>query len=92
VIQIESMGQLVVALGLHNARLLDIPVENFFFAAATDCYFHHMLGPEDEVIVTAEKQWLRHRAIHATATLHHAATRALVAEATIRGMGATQPT
>ncbi|HEU5318016.1 MAG TPA: FabA/FabZ family ACP-dehydratase [Chloroflexota bacterium] len=88
VIQIETMGQLVVALGLYNARELKIPVTNFFFAAATDCHFHRMLGPEDEVIATAEKRWLRHRAIHATATLHHATTGALVAEATIRGMGA----
>ena len=88
VIQIESMGQLVVALGLHNARLLQIPVENFFFAAATDCHFHQMLRPEDEVIVTAEKRWLRHRAIHAVAALRDARTGTLVAEATIRGMGA----
>jgi 3-hydroxyacyl-[acyl-carrier-protein] dehydratase len=92
VIQIETMGQLVVALGLHNARRLQIPVANFFFASATDCHFHQMLGPDDKVIVTAEKQWLRHRAIHATATLHHAKTGILVAEATIRGMGAIQPT
>ena len=88
VIQIESMGQLVVALGLHNAGLLDIPVANFYFASATDCHFHQMLGPDDEVIVTAEKRWLRHRAIHATATLQRAVTGTLVAEATIRGMGA----
>ena len=88
VIQIESMGQLVVALGLHNARLLNLPVKNFFFAAATDCQFHRVLGPEDKVIVTAEKRWLRHRTIHATATLRNATTGELVAEATIRGMGA----
>ena len=89
VIQIETMGQLVVALGLHNAQQVDIPVSNFFFASATDCHFHQLLAPDDEVIVTANKVWLRHRAIHATATLHHARTRTLVAEATIRGMGAT---
>jgi 3-hydroxyacyl-[acyl-carrier-protein] dehydratase len=87
VIQIEIMGQLVVALGLHCARLMDLAVDNFFFAMATDCQFHAVLRPEDEVIVTAEKQWLRLRAIHAKATLHHATSGALVAEAIIRGMG-----
>ena len=91
VIQIETMGQLVVALGLHNARRLEIPVDNFYFAAATDCHFHQLLGPDDEVVVTANKAWLRHRAIHVTATLHHARTGDLVAEATIRGIGAHEP-
>jgi 3-hydroxyacyl-[acyl-carrier-protein] dehydratase len=92
VIQLESMGQLVVALGLHNARELRIPVENFYFASCTDCHFHRVLGPDDQVVVTAEKQWLRHRAIHATATLRDATTGALIAEATIRGMGAQETT
>ena len=89
VIQIETMGQLVVALGLFNAQQLKIPVSNFYFASVTDCHFHQLLAPDDEVVVTATKEWLRHRAIHATATLHHARTHILVAEATIRGMGAT---
>lgn len=87
VIQVETMGQLVVALGLHCAHALEIKVHNFVFAMATDCRFHALLRPEDEVVVTAVKQWLRHRAIHAVATLHDATTGALVAEATIRGMG-----
>ena len=88
VVQLESMGQLVVALGLYSAHELRIPVENFYFASVTDCRFHRVLGPEDEVIVTAEKRWLRHRAIHAVAALRDARTGTLVAEATIRGMGA----
>jgi 3-hydroxyacyl-[acyl-carrier-protein] dehydratase len=87
VVQIETMGQLVVALGLYNAREMGLAVRDFVFAMATDCTFHTVLRPEDAVVVRADKRWLRHRAIHAGATLHHAVTGALVAEATIRGMG-----
>jgi 3-hydroxyacyl-[acyl-carrier-protein] dehydratase len=87
VIQLEAMGQLVVALGLHRARAMQLPVKDFVFAMATDCRFHAPLRPDDEVTVSAETLWLRHRAIHAQAALHLTNTGALVAEATIRGMG-----
>lgn len=87
VIQLETMGQLVVALGLHCAREMNLAVRDFVFAMATDCQFHTVLRPEDEVVVSADKVWLRHRAIHAKAALRLVTTDTLVAEATIRGMG-----
>jgi 3-hydroxyacyl-[acyl-carrier-protein] dehydratase len=87
VIQLESMGQLVVALGLHCARVEGIRVEGVFLSIVTDCMFHRVLRPGDEVVVTATRLWMRMKAIHARGELHHAATGELVAEATIRGSG-----
>jgi 3-hydroxyacyl-[acyl-carrier-protein] dehydratase len=86
VIQIETMAQLVMVLGLHNARIMALPATEFVLAMADGCRFHALLRPGDTVVVRAEKHWLRHRAMHATATLHRATTGDLVAEATLRAM------
>jgi 3-hydroxyacyl-[acyl-carrier-protein] dehydratase len=87
VIQLETMGQLVVALGLHNARVEGVRVEGVFLSIVTDCMFYRVLRPADEVVVTAERLWMRMKTIHAKGELHHTVTGDLVAEATIRGSG-----
>jgi 3-hydroxyacyl-[acyl-carrier-protein] dehydratase len=87
VIQIETMAQLVVAMGLHAAKTLALPVANIYFSRATECAFHRILLPGDEVAVTAERQWLRMNAIQARAELHEARSGELVAEAVLRGQG-----
>jgi 3-hydroxyacyl-[acyl-carrier-protein] dehydratase len=85
VIQVEAMGQLVVAMGLTAARELKLEVDQIWFSMVNDCRFHRPLGPGDEVIVRAEREWLRLKTIQARGTLHHAATGELVCEATLRG-------
>jgi 3-hydroxyacyl-[acyl-carrier-protein] dehydratase len=87
VIQIETMAQLVVAVGLVAAREARVGVERIAFSIATDCQFHRRLGPGEEVVVAAERLWFRMRAIQCKATLHRASDGALCAEATIRGSG-----
>ena len=87
VIQVEAMGQLVVAMGLRAAQEERIAVSNFFFASITDCRFHRPLRPGDEVIVRAERQWLRLRTIQARATVSLAGSDELVCEAVLRGAG-----
>jgi len=89
VIQIETMAQLVVAMGLHAARTLRLDVDNIFFTMATGCMFHRTLRPGDEVVVTAEREWLRLKSIQARAALHDARSGDLVAEAVLRGSGRT---
>lgn len=86
-LQIETMAQLVVAVGLCAARAMRIPVRGVYFARITDGTFHQVLRPGDEVIVRAERQWWRHLTFQARASLERVPGGELVAEATIRGTG-----
>lgn len=85
VIQIEAMGQLVVAMGLTAAKELGLDVKKIFFSLVEGCRFHRPLGPGDEIVVRVERQWLRLRTIQARGTVHHAASGELVCEAVLRG-------
>jgi 3-hydroxyacyl-[acyl-carrier-protein] dehydratase len=87
VIQIETMAQLMVAMGIHAARVLNFTVGNTLFTKVDDCLFHRVLRPGDEVIVSAEREWLRMKIIQVKAKLNLAATGELVAEAVLRGSG-----
>jgi 3-hydroxyacyl-[acyl-carrier-protein] dehydratase len=87
VIQIEVMAQLMVAVGLYTLREQGGSVRDIFFTRATECEFHRVLGPGDEVTVTCEKQWFRMRTIQTKGALFLAATGELVAEAITRGSG-----
>ncbi|MGZ6143705.1 MAG: 3-hydroxyacyl-ACP dehydratase FabZ family protein [Myxococcales bacterium] len=87
VIQVEAMGQLVVAMGLTAAREEKIPVGNFFFSMIGDCRFHRPLKPGDEVVIRADREWLRLRTIQARATVSLADSGELVCEAVLRGAG-----
>jgi 3-hydroxyacyl-[acyl-carrier-protein] dehydratase len=87
VIQIETMAQAMVAMGLEAARALRLDVKNIFFTLATDCMFHQVLRPGDEVIVRAAKLFMRLNTLQSKTTLHRADDGTLVAEATLRGTG-----
>ncbi len=87
VIQIESMAQLMVAMGLNEARGLGLAVDDIYFSIVTGCQFHSVLRPGDEVVVTAERQWFRARTIQVRTALHRAPDGELCAEATLRGSG-----
>jgi 3-hydroxyacyl-[acyl-carrier-protein] dehydratase len=85
VIQVEAMGQLVVAMGLVAARELKLDVPLIYFSLVNECRFHRPLGPGDEITVRAERQWLRFKTIQARGTVHHRTTGELVCEAVLRG-------
>ena len=91
VIQIEAMGQLLVAMGLTAARETGQSAEQIYFALVTECRFHRPLRPDDEVLVRVERDWMRLRTIQARGTVHHAVSGELVCEAVLRGAGARQP-
>src|SRR5258706_6659634 len=74
VIQIEAMGQLVVAMGLAAAKELGLDVKRIYFSLVTDCKFHRPLFPGDEIVVRVEPEWLRLLTIQARGTVHHAAS------------------
>lgn len=90
VIQIEAMGQLLVAMGLTAARAEGVRVERIYFSLVTDCRFHRPLGPGDEIRVRVDREWFRLKAMQARGTIHLAASGELVAEAVLRGTGAQE--
>lgn len=86
VIQIEVMGQLVVAMGLYIARKRNVgQIGSIFLVRVTDCNFYRPLGPGDEVIVSAHCEWFRLNSFQAKARLTLAETGELCSEAVIRG-------
>lgn len=88
VIQIEMLGQLLVAMGLTAAREARLPVENIYFSVIESAQFHRPLRPGDEVVAEIERVWFRMRTIQARGAIRLAETGELVAEGVLRGSGA----
>lgn len=85
-IQIETMAQLMAAVGAVSAREAGLSLRALLFASVNQCQFHKPLGPGDEVLVSVERDWLRLRTLQARTALRHAATGDLVCEAVLRGV------
>jgi 3-hydroxyacyl-[acyl-carrier-protein] dehydratase len=84
-IQIEAMAQLLVAVGTIAAREAGISWRAVLFTRVDQCQFHSPLRPNDEVLVSVERDWLRLRTLQARTALRHAATGELACEAVLRG-------
>jgi 3-hydroxyacyl-[acyl-carrier-protein] dehydratase len=86
VIQIETMAQLMAAVGTLAAREAKLSLRAVLFSSVEKCQFHEPLLPGDEVVVSVERDWLRLRTLQARCALRRAATGAAVCEATLRGV------
>jgi 3-hydroxyacyl-[acyl-carrier-protein] dehydratase len=84
-IQIETMAQLMVAVGTMAARELNLSLRAVLFSSVEKCQFHEPLLPGDEVTVSVERDWLRLRTLQARTALRRPETGKLVCEATLRG-------
>jgi 3-hydroxyacyl-[acyl-carrier-protein] dehydratase len=85
-IQIETMAQLLLAVGSVSAREAGLSLRAVLFASVNQCQFHRPLVPGDEVLVSVERDWLRLRTLQSRTALRHAATGELVCEAVLRGV------
>jgi len=85
-IQIETMAQLMVAVGTMASRDLNLSLRGILFSSVEKCQFHERLSPGDEVLVSVERDWLRLRTLQARTALRRPAGGALVCEATLRGV------
>jgi 3-hydroxyacyl-[acyl-carrier-protein] dehydratase len=68
-IQVEAMAQLLAAMGTLAAREAGYAARALVFTAIQGCEFLRPLGPGDEVLVTAERDWLRLRTLQARTEL-----------------------
>ena len=87
-IQIETMAQLMAAVGLLAMREAGVSSRAVLFSSVEKCQFHQPLLPGDEVMVSVERDWLRLRTLQARTALRRPADGALVCEATLRGLTA----
>jgi 3-hydroxyacyl-[acyl-carrier-protein] dehydratase len=85
-IQIETMAQLMAAVGTMATRNLNLSVRGLLFSSVEKCQFHEPLLPGDEVMVSVERDWLRLRTLQARTALRRPDTGKLVCEATLRGV------
>jgi 3-hydroxyacyl-[acyl-carrier-protein] dehydratase len=88
VIQIETMAQLMYAMGriAMNPAAPDEAGKRVLFSSVEKCQFHQPLLPGDEVVVSVERDWLRLRTLQARTALRRPGTGAAVCEATLRGV------
>jgi 3-hydroxyacyl-[acyl-carrier-protein] dehydratase len=86
VLQIESIAQLMVAVGLHSLRGGE-KIDKLYFSLVQEARFHRPLRPGDEVRVRVERDWLRLKTIQVRGTLHEMVSGELVCEAVLRGSG-----
>jgi 3-hydroxyacyl-[acyl-carrier-protein] dehydratase len=85
-IQIETMAQLMCAVGTVAMKPSARGALEMLFSSVERCQFHQPLLPGDEVVVSVERDWLRLRTLQARTALRRATTGALVCEATLRGV------
>jgi 3-hydroxymyristoyl/3-hydroxydecanoyl-(acyl carrier protein) dehydratase len=85
VIQIEAMAQLMVSVGIFDARETKREVKGVFFTLVDKCQFHKPLKPGDEVLIGVDRDWLRLRTLQVRSWLRSAESGELVAEAVLRG-------
>ncbi len=83
VIQVEAMGQLLSAMGLHTAKILGMNAVAFAFVLISECQFHLALRPGDQITVEAERMFLRGGVLQARCRVKRDGE--LAAEATLRG-------
>jgi 3-hydroxyacyl-[acyl-carrier-protein] dehydratase len=85
VLQIESIAQLMVAVGLFGLR--EHKLKKLYFTLVKEARFHRPLRPGDEVRVRVERDWLRLQTIQVRGTLHEIRSGELACEAVLRGTG-----